>query len=233
LGSQEKLDEFLATPEKFVPPSAPNQLPPPDQLPIRRHKEALKSLFPKQVELKGYCPVTYADGKLRCEAIIEANPEYLAEYTGRIYMFDTEEKLQKFMRLPAKYADLKLPNKLPPKKQPMSLITLPLLGYLEQGVAHCIVKSLTAAGCAKPKLPFVSVRRSALLYVACHLKAFNPKSSAYSREKYMDQLRHYDKDCALIVYLGNNMTKRFKEPWLRPLDFDNKMSAFLSKQPIK
>merc|ERR550519_300818 len=122
-------------------------------------------------------------------------------------MFLSEEKLQKFMRLPAKYSDLTLPNKLPPKKQPMSIMTLPLLGYLEQGVAHCIVKSLTAAGCAKPKLPFMSVRQSALLYMACHLKAFNPKGSEYSREKYMDQLRCYDKDCELIVYLGSNMTK--------------------------
>lgn len=36
------------------------------------------------------------------------------------------------VRLPEKYGNLKLPHKLPPKKEPMLLTTLPLPGYLEQ-----------------------------------------------------------------------------------------------------
>jgi len=43
----------------------------------------------------------------------------VAEYKKKLYMFQSEEHLEKFMRRPELYADLKLPNKLPPKKQPM------------------------------------------------------------------------------------------------------------------
>ena len=45
-----------------------------------------------------------------------------------------------------------------------------MLGYMEQGVAAALIAALTATGNFKPKYPFVSSSRSALLYVAYHLK---------------------------------------------------------------
>jgi len=45
-----------------------------------------------------------------------------------------------------------------------------MLGYLEQGAAISVIKALTAAGCFKPKYPFLSVKDSVLRYVAYHLK---------------------------------------------------------------
>lgn len=72
--------------------------------------------------------------------------------------------------LPEKYWNLKLPHKLPPHKKPMPLTGLPMLGYMEQGVATALIAALTAAGNFKPKYPFISSTRSALLYVAYHLK---------------------------------------------------------------
>ena len=63
--NQAKLDQFLAHPEQYVPPLAPRQLPSPDMLPRRRTQMEIKSMFPMQIELQGYCPVTYLDGKLR------------------------------------------------------------------------------------------------------------------------------------------------------------------------
>ena len=45
-----------------------------------------------------------------------------------------------------------------------------MLGFMEQTVATAITKALTAVGCFKPKYPFMDPRKSALLYVAYHLK---------------------------------------------------------------
>ena len=63
-----------------------------------------------------------------------------------------------------------MPHKLPPKTVPITVTGLPMLGYMEQSVAHAIQKALTAAGNFKPKYPFLSATKSALVYVAYHLK---------------------------------------------------------------
>ena len=60
-----ELELFLANPENFVPPQAPNKLPLPDLLPQRRTLAEAKAMFPKPIELQGYCPVTFLDGKCR------------------------------------------------------------------------------------------------------------------------------------------------------------------------
>ena len=73
-------------------------------------------------------------------------------------------------RQPTKYWDLKLPSKLPPKREPISISGLPMLGYMEQTCSLAIVKAVTAVGNLKPKFPFMTARESALLFIAFHLK---------------------------------------------------------------
>ncbi|XP_009957843.1 PREDICTED: adenylate kinase 9, partial [Leptosomus discolor] len=184
MASQEELDKFLSRPEVYVPPLAPHPLPPPDMLPRKLTGAEVNALFPLSAEMQGYCPVTYLDGKLRYEALVPGNIEYAAKYREKVYIFESEEKLLKFMRLPEKYWNLKLPRKLPPIKEPILLTALPLAGYLEQGVATSLIKALNEVGCLKPKFPFLSVKKTALLFVACHLKAHNPRSSGPARQAY-------------------------------------------------
>ena len=73
-------------------------------------------------------------------------------------------------RSPECYHGLTLPRKLPPRSTPLAIHNLPMLGFLEQTVSMAITKALSAVGCFKPKYPFLSAQRSALLYVAYHLK---------------------------------------------------------------
>ncbi|XP_069743657.1 adenylate kinase 9 isoform X3 [Narcine bancroftii] len=228
MASKEALDTFLNKPEMFVPPLATNTLPPPDMLPMTLTAAGVKARFPKHAELQGYCPVTFLDGKKRYEALIPGLIHYAAEYRNKLYLFQDGEHLNKFMRLPEKYWDLKLPNKLPPKKEAIPLTSLPMLGYMEQGAAPSIIKALTAVGCLKPKYPFLSVKRSAILYVSYHLKAYNPNSFDYVRKTYKKKLEQYEEHCELISYLGSKMTRKYKEPKDRPIDFDHKLQIFLS-----
>lgn len=170
LGGKEELDLFLENPEKYVPPLAPHKLPPPELLPIRRTAAEAKALFPMTVDLNGYCPVTFLDGRKRYESIVPGDSNLVVEYRNKLHYFDDEEKLYKFMRLPEKYFNLTLPHKLPPKKEPIQVTSLPMLGYMEQSAADGIIKALTAVGNVKPKYPFLTVTQSSLIYMAYHLK---------------------------------------------------------------
>ena len=168
--SETELKLFLESPEKFVPPNAPRKLPPPQNLPKKRTPDEVKALFPKPIELKGYCPVTYFEGKQRYEAIEQGFIEYAAEYKNKLYYMASKEALDKFLRKPEQYSLLKLPHKLPPIKSPINVLNLPMTGYLEQTVAELLKKSLCEVGTFKPKFPFLSATRSALLYIGYYLK---------------------------------------------------------------
>lgn len=63
--SLSKPQRFLITPDEFVTPGCPHTLPQPHLLPRKLTESQVKNRFPQQVELKGFCPVTYLDGKQR------------------------------------------------------------------------------------------------------------------------------------------------------------------------
>ena len=73
-------------------------------------------------------------------------------------------------RLPEKYWNLKLPHKLPPRKEPLNITRLPMLGYMEASLSLPVTKAMTKCGNFKPKYPFLTTTQSALIYIAYHLK---------------------------------------------------------------
>ncbi|KAE8286847.1 Adenylate kinase 9 [Larimichthys crocea] len=222
------LERFLLTPDHFVTPGCPHTLPQAHLLPRKLAESEVKNKFPQQVEMKGFCPVTYLDGKQRYEALVRGKLEYAVEYRERIYIFETKQKQDKFLRIPETYWDQKVPTKVPPLCEPVPLTSLPTLGYLEQGVAVAVIKAMTAVGCLKPKYPFLTIQRSALLYVAFYLKAFNQKSSDYTSQKYKKKLALFEENCALIPYLSSTMRGNYKPPSERPIDFEFKLNRFLA-----
>ncbi|KAL6095965.1 ak9 [Pungitius sinensis] len=225
---EDHLELFLTTPDHFVAPGCAHTLPQPHLLPKKITESQVKNRFPQQVEMRGFCPVTYLDGKQRYEALVRGKMEYAVEFRERIYIFETRQKQDKFLRIPEAYCNQKLPKKVPPLCEPVPLTSLPTLGYLEQGVAVSVIKALTAVGCLKPKYPFLSIQRSSLVYVAFYLKAFNNKSVEYTRKKYKKKLALFEEDCALIPYLSSTMRGNCRPPEERPIDFEFKLNRFLA-----
>ena len=68
--------------------------------------------------------------------------------------------------------------------------------------------------------------------VCLRIAAFNPRSSEYVRRKYKRKLMNFEETCELIEYLGSTMTKRYKEPGDRPIDFDFKLDKFVALKAL-
>jgi adenylate kinase family enzyme/YHS domain-containing protein len=165
---QQSLASFLETPEKYVAAKLPNALP------TKRPRSDVKTMFPKTLSFKGYCPVTFFEGPSGFESIVPGLHDFVVDYDNGIFAFRDEEQLQKFMSIPWKYAKQSLPIKLPPPNAPIPLAGLPVVGYLEQTIATSLTKGLLSVGKAKPKHPFKSIEASARLYLAYHLKGIEP-----------------------------------------------------------
>lgn len=78
--SHSQPQSFLLTPDKFVTPGCPHTLPEPDQLPEKLTEIQVKSRFPQQAEMKGFCPVTYLEGKQRCTSSMNW-PPYIGQFS--------------------------------------------------------------------------------------------------------------------------------------------------------
>ncbi|KAJ3156497.1 adenylate kinase [Geranomyces variabilis] len=236
LAGPEELRLFRADPKKY----AENGRKLPAALPIQRSSADFRAMFPKKLELQGYCPVTYAQGPKGFAGIVSGSSDYIVEYEEKLYSMESAEKLAAFMRTPWQFASLKLPHKLPPRPAPINVATLPLIGYLEQTVATKITEGLLAVGRAKPKYPYKTIEGSAVEYLALYLKAHNPKSKEWTRSAYKSRLKQFQERCELIGYLHGAAgvsaeTERptFVAPEKREPGFDKRMGEFLELRPIR
>ncbi|KAI8911461.1 hypothetical protein EDD86DRAFT_188816 [Gorgonomyces haynaldii] len=222
--SEQLLVKFLENPAKYVAGSLP------PNLPRRLSSDEVKQMFPKQFELKGYCPVTFLNGDRKFESIVPGDPEFVLEYQGNIYCFQNLMALNTFKLTPWKFVDLVLPAKLPPPSVNINVNQLPMIGYLEQTVAQSLTKALSEVGAFKPKHPYKSVNRSASEFVGLYLKANNKRSKEWVRDSYNKKLSSFKNNCVLLQELTQEVKTMAdyipKEE--RPLGFDAKIDLFLS-----
>lgn len=157
-------------------------------------------------ELKAYCPVTFARGAGAKDwrAIVKGEVFYRATYRNRVWFFASERMRQRFLREPARYADLKLPVKLPP--QLTAAIGKNYAGRLEQELASVLNESLLLLGSARPKFLETSVRASACVFLALVLKTHAPTLSPDVVAAFRAKLAAFERDCRLSEALKAAIT---------------------------
>ncbi|OON15103.1 hypothetical protein X801_09097, partial [Opisthorchis viverrini] len=236
MAGPDELEKFLSQPENYVPPQSDKSLPSEEKLPFRLQSDAIelsRDAFPMQVALRGYCPVCYINGNQRYEGLKLGVREYLARYDAEIYTFCSNECLLKFLRKPTSYENLILPHKLPPMPSPIDVRSLPLPGFLEQTVAVALQRALSAAGQHRPKFPFLGIKRSALIYLGLHMKAYNPRSAEQEKQKYQQKLSDFLDSCSLPKWLAKNMPLQFQPEHKRTPKFTPRLQQFLELQSLQ
>ncbi|KAI9101243.1 hypothetical protein DFS34DRAFT_592129 [Phlyctochytrium arcticum] len=222
LAGANELQLFLANPEKYL------EKPLQELLPIKRSAAEVKAMFPKGLELRGYCPVTYSRGPKSFESIIPGSSDLVVEYAGKLYAMSDSEALESFTRTPWAFSNLSLPKKLPPPRAPIQTTSLPLAGYLEQTVASTLTSALEAVGRKRPKYPYWSSDRSAIEYLAVWLKAHNPASREWVRKGYEERLKTFLEQCEMVKWLSERTGDTFVDPEKRDQNYDRRMEEFLS-----
>nr|CDS27889.2 hypothetical transcript [Hymenolepis microstoma] len=222
-----ELEKFMKDPEHYIQPNAPRTPPDEKDLP-RKLPNDWNLRDSKQLAFGGFCPVCYQELSQSYEGLKVGNENILALYRDEIYAFCSEECRNKFMHRPHLYAGFKLPNKLPPKKEPLELYDLPLPGYLEQTVASTLLDALAACSKFRPKYPFISPERSALIYLALQLKALNPSSPDYLRHRARQRVYEFEKSSDIIDNLAKTMPVDYIPEQKRSEAFNKQLEAFLS-----
>ena len=132
LSSAEALCTFTTTPD----PEQYASVPVPAALPKRRGSLDVRSLFPKQLELRGYCPVALTLGDCTYESVVAGDRDCIVEYNERLWCLADLDACERFMLEPHRYVTATLPARLPPPKQPpVPLSELPILDYVEKTCA--------------------------------------------------------------------------------------------------
>ncbi|KAH6571770.1 hypothetical protein BASA50_001642 [Batrachochytrium salamandrivorans] len=224
-----ELDSFLCEPEKFVRDTGL-----PEHLPVLLSRSGVKALFPRQLELKGYCPVSFSSKRSgNTSSIVMGDADCTVEYAGKLYAMHSASEMLQFMESPWKYVDQILPKKLPPPHFPCSIRGLPIIGYMEQAISASITNALYDLGKVKPKFPYLSIDLSACKYLALYLKAHNPNSRDWVRNDYSKRLHQFKEKCAVMRSLMSafpHISQVATKPE-RDVKLDSLLDDFISLKP--
>jgi len=189
---------FLAQPSRYL---AGVKLP--TVLPERLSPQQAQEVPPDQLQYKGHCPVTLADGPMQGKpvqsAVLPGRPELVVSYAGLHFTFADEAKVDRFMRNPVPFTKLKLPTKLPPRKDDdFDVNLLPLAGYLEHSVVKALTDGLISLGTCKPVFPYMGTKESAMKYLALYLRAHNGANSQLSQGRHSANFKAYVECCDML-----------------------------------
>nr|CAH7751630.1 unnamed protein product [Callosobruchus chinensis] len=209
---EDHIEQFLKTPDEFLPPYGHNALP--QNLPTVL---TLKSI-PENVFENGSCVVCY---KLT-RSIVEGSIELSVGYNNRVYLFEDKEHLKLFMKNPQNFM-FDIGFKQPTQYASLEYQDLPVLGMLEQYVAKPITKALNYVARRRPIIPGLSVSASAVIGIGLYLKIYSETlPEEYKTEYFMtgDSLYHERRN-KLLIYL--DAMKSVLNPYLH---YEEPLPAF-------
>ncbi|TPX41691.1 adenylate kinase [Synchytrium endobioticum] len=222
MASSKELAVFLSNPRKYT--ESGKRLP--TTIPVRRSVAEVRAMFPKQVELQGYDPVILTEGPPGLSSVVPGEAAFTVEWDSKLYQMASEELAAKFIKSPWRYTKAVLPAVLPPRKVQIPVASLPLVGYLEHTVSNALTDALTAVGKARPKYPFRNMASSASQYLGLCLKANNPKSKAWTRERWLNKLKQFEGACELVHEVRQGVTEDYRDIVKRADGFDVKLDRF-------
>lgn len=101
------------------------------------------------------------------------------------FVFATQEKANQFFMNPSRYHQTKLPVKMPPAKDSVSLHSLQKqqdsITFMEQALGQVVTRGLREVGENRLKYPTLSVKETMLKLFAIFLKAENPANTDHMR----------------------------------------------------
>ena len=160
--------------------------------------------------LLNYCAVTLADE----EKLVLGNPILVCSFKGEKFCFANEEKMQKFVLQPTRYAKTKLPVKIPPEQKPIPLHNLQKeensITFLEQALGSVVTKGLREIGEQRLKYPTLSVKETMLKLFAIFLKTENPANTVHMKEKYMKKMQNFLEKCTVPEELSDLAKEKSK-----------------------
>ena len=176
--SEKHRDLFVAHPKKFTENVIfSNER----NIPRRMMSHKASEIAETEKALLNYCPVTLADQE-KLEAGINI---LVVNFKGDKFCFCSEEKLQKFVLQPTRYAKTKLPVKIPPEEKPVPLFNLQKednsVTFLEQALGTVVTKGLREIGEQRLKYPTLTVKETMLKLFAIFLKTENPANTEHMR----------------------------------------------------
>ena len=147
--------------------------------------------------LSNYCPVTLADQ----EKLEKGNAILVVGFKGEKFCFTSEEKLQKFVLQPSRYAKTKLPVKIPPDNRPVYLHNMQKeensVTFLEQALGSVVTKGLREIGEQRVMYPTLTVKETMLKLFAIFLKMENPANTEHMRKKYQKKMHAFLEKCTV------------------------------------
>ncbi|XP_022238166.1 adenylate kinase 9-like [Limulus polyphemus] len=163
----------------------------------------------------------------RDEALVKGSIKFAAKYIGKIYLMESESKLQEFLKFPSLYGKAMLPSEFSFPQEPLDPNSLSNADYLKQIFSDILIKTMTSLTSSKPVFPHLGAKASALVYLAWSLKTSNLKLSEFSRQKYRNKLQEFCDASKLIPTISDKMSIETPMPWEIPADFEYKLETFL------